>query len=359
MGTHTSFGDTAATFKQSNVTGCQNVLIKPLSTLEGKEIIAFLLIVYLILAFSSALLNSMTLFIFFKSSQMKGTRNVKFQLSLAASSLLVGIYVAPIKMTTLLARSVSTETLIIFGRISDSTNLVMFTTLVIMCTIILEQYLKITRLDVYYKLLTSCRFNILLALPWIIFLILSIAVNFIYKVSSLTTFIMVTWVIVLIAIPILYWKIHAHLKKREKLWHGGESLRILVAIKKQNKKSRRMMMYIIITIFICYTAGALTMVVHAVTCLIGLPWLQRWKSKGLGIATVILLQSNAIVYPMLYHSRSNEFSKALRKIIVNSPFQCLLRLCTSGKNPKRCSTTNITSSTVVSYPRDIQEKLPE
>ena len=295
-----------------NMSVCPKLIQLPLSKLEP-QLVTPLVCIFLTLTVSATLLNSMTFILYFKKSQLRKKRSVKLLLSLAASDLMVGVLVSPISIAQTLKQLSSPCHYI--NRIARGCQIIMILTVVIMCTITLEQYLNIVRHNIYHKVLPSCRFKLFLSAPWIFSISLLVFGSF-SNLAGLWT-VVFTWFIMFVTIFVIYWKIHIHLQNRQKSWNSQEHSNVLITIHKQNKKSTKMMLRIVTGVIICSITGYCSMVVILLDHyqVAGLPWLKTWRKYPVAIIANILQQSNSIVNPVLYYCRSTDFSKALKELV--------------------------------------------
>ena len=194
----------------------------------------------------------------------------------------------------------------------------MVLTLMIMCTITIELYLKVVKHNIYQEVLTPCRFKVFMSAPWIFSALILVIGKFsmlawLWIVNLLCLFIFPT-------IYIIYWKVCAYLKNRERYWSAEEYSETLIAIHKQNKKSTRTILLIVVAVTFCsitaYTSMIIRLLDHHQIGEISL--LNTWRKHHLGILGMILLQSNSIMNPILYFCRVPDFSKALKEAISGS-----------------------------------------
>ena len=337
------FGQQYSNTTQSAKNDCLRLAQLPLNNLEESLMIPFLF-TFSSISVISTLLNLTTFILYFKSAHLKGKRSIKLLLSLAVSDLLVGMVVAPVSIAQILLKNISQCHFI--NIIAKASHIILILVLMIMCTITLEQYLKIVKQDVYQQVLTSCRFKVFLAAPWII----SSLVLVIGVISSVTAvlIVVVAWLILFFIIFLMYWRIYIHLQNRQKLWNIEENSHVLAAIHKQNKRSTTMMLLLVMGIAFCYILGYSSKAVHVLEYYqIGeFPWLHTWRKYYLGITANILQQSNSILNPILYNCRSTEFSKALKEIAVKVKNAICCRSGTSSKTSKR---DTVRLGTVSSY----------
>ena len=323
---------------------CSKLAQLPLNNLK-KPLDIPLFFIFCAIAACATVLNSMTLILCCKNTHLRRKRSVKLLLSLAASDLSVGVFVAPISITQILWQDIPRCHFI--NIIARSSHLIMMITLLIMCNITLEQYLKIVKHDVYHEVLTSLRFKAFLAAPWIItFLLLLIA-----AISSVTTvwIVVVSWFSLFVVIFATYWKIHAHLQNRQKYWRKEEHSNIVTAINKQNRKITRMMLIIAVGVSVCSIAGYCSKVLHLLEHYqVGdIPWLKTWRQYHMGTIANILQQSNSVLNPILFYCRSSEFSKASKRLVAEV-FRCC-RPVVYSTNQNSSSVRSFRSSYVLPY----------
>ena len=298
-----------------NDSDCSVVVQLPLSNLPPILVRPFTCI-FVALAICATLFNSIAFILYFKKKQLRQKRSAKLLLSLATSDLLVGVLVAPISIAQTLTQIKSKCHFI--NTVARGSHIIMVLTLMIMCTITLEFYLKVVKHNIYQKVLTPCRFKALNFAPWIFSTLILVTGKFsmlawVWIVNAFCLFIFLT-------IYIIYWKIHVYLKNRGRFWRTGEHSETLIQIHKQNKKSTRTILLIVVGVTFCSITAYTSMIIHLLNQYqIGeIPWLQIWRKYYLGILGNILQQSNSIVNPILYFCRSTDFSKALKGVSLGS-----------------------------------------
>ena len=330
-----------------NDSDCSVVVQLPLSNLPPMLVRPFTCI-FAALAICATLFNSIAFILYFKKKQLRQKRSAKLLLSLATSDLLVGVLVAPISIAQILMPVRSKCHFI--NKMARGSHIVMILTLMIMCTITLELYLKVVKRNLYYNVLTTCRFKALMSAPWVF----SAFIVVIGKWSMLT----LVWILNLLClfifptIYIIYWKICAYLKNRQKHWSREAHSVILIAIQKQNKKSTRTLLLIVVGVTFCSITAYISIIIFLLNHYrIGeISWLDTWRKYHLGIVGNILLQSNSIMNPILYFCRSTDFSKALKEAIFRTKNSLVVGRSEESRGLKRgCSVNTATNVSIPNH----------
>ena len=278
----------------------------PLSTLRPKLVGPFLAI-FIVLTFTSTSMNSFVFTFLFRNKKMRNKRHVQLLLCLSVSDLLVGILVSPASIAQVIIGDGPAQCLI--NRLAGSAHILMSTRCLIITTISLDRYLLIARNASYHVIMTSKRFSIALALPWILSFVLLILAILKRKYFVWCQLVLATGTCICFVVS--YWKIQLHLTQHELYWELQNQNNPIAVNRRQNKRSTKIMAAIIIVTLLCSVMIFLTLIVNLLDYyhIFGLQWIKTWRRFYLGIIGNVLLQSNSTLNPILYICISKEFQK--------------------------------------------------
>ena len=310
----------------------------PLLKLDIEESRPFAVILSIASA-TSIIFNIAIIVLFVKIRNLRTTSN-KLLISLAVSDLCVGAIISPLSIAQLVKGKTHPEcsTLHI---LSIYTLPFLAVTELIICTIALDRYLKITKVAKYHSIMKGYRLNLLILGPWL-FPILLILIGSRNKAAA-NIVVSILFLVGYTCIFLSYRKIYCYIKLRQHNFGSSLSISHIESMLKQNKKVIALIWAVSISALSCGTPSFIYRWVLLVEHYkVGdMVWVQQ-RIHLFGATATTMLQLNSAINPLLYFWLSQEFRKAIKQLIL--PYLIKDIGLPKSDNPNK-RTMNITPST--------------